>query len=197
MTDIRYRVLKIVNDRAPNYVSEWVILRQLQCYPAEEVRKVLEMLADGEKAFIKEVDPHPTTGEPEVLYRLNDIRGVPLRNTIMIGDVPVRRLLNDSNPRFLPETLNEHAEAVAEYSAKLERHFKELVRKEQRRYWANVVGVMGLMISLLAIIIVGLPKIETDPYLPWWDVFLMNLAQLLPLVVVLILLVVALRWIVR
>jgi hypothetical protein len=197
VTDIRYNVLKIVNDRAPNYVSEWVILRRLQRYPREEVRKILETLADKEEILIKEVDAHPTTGEPETLYRLKDIGGVPLRKTIMIGDTPVRRLLSDSNPRFLPETVNEHTEAVAEYSAKLESRFKELIKKEQRRYWANVVGVMGLMISLLAIIIVGLPKIETDPSLAWWDVFSMNLAQLLPLVVVLILLVVALRWVVR
>lgn len=196
MTDVRYSVLKLLNDRAPNYVSEWVILRRLSHHPQEKVRKVLDALTT-EKILTKEVDPHETTGEPEALYRCRDWRGVAVRKTIQIGDMLVPRLLSDSNARFLPETLNEHLESMAEYSVKLEERFRELVKKEQRQYWANVVGVVGLMISILAVIMVGLPKIQTDPSLAFWDVALVNLAQILPLAIVLILLVLTLRRILR
>lgn len=196
MGDVRYSVLKIVNDRAPNLVSEWVILARARPHKSDEVRKTLEALT-SEQILVKEMDPHPTCGEPEAFYRCRDYKGIALRRTIQIGDMLVPRLLSDSNPRFGPETLNEHVECLAEYSLELEKRFKGLVRKEQRRYWANVVGVMGLMISILAVIIVGLPKIETDPSMKFWSIVTLNIAQLLPLVVVLILLVVALRLILR
>ena len=196
MADIRYSVMQLLNDRAPNYVSEWVILRRLRHHPQEKVRKILEALTN-EEILSKEVDSHSVTGQSEAFYRCRDCKCVAVRKTIMIGDTPVPRLLSDSNPRFLPETLNEHTESIAEYSARLEERFKELVKKEQRQYWANVVGIVGLMISILAVIMVGLPKIWTDPNLAFWDVVLVNLAQLLPLAVVLVLLVVTLRLILR
>jgi hypothetical protein len=62
---------------------------------------------------------------------------------------------------------------------------------------ATVAGVFGIFVSVLALILVGLPKIVTDPRLPFWAVVQLNLAQLLPIAIVLALFVLALRLVVR
>jgi len=93
--------------------------------------------------------------------------------------------------------LNEHMERLGQFSENLEKRFVGIVKKQQRRYWANAVGILGIFISIMAVIITGLPKITTDPSLPFWDVVILNLGQLLPLAVVLFILILALRWVVK
>jgi hypothetical protein len=53
------------------------------------------------------------------------------------------------------------------------------------------------MIAVFSLIIVGLPRIETDTSLGFWEIVSTNAAQLVPVAVVLAIFVVVLRWIVK
>jgi hypothetical protein len=190
------KILSLLNNRAPNFVPESTILRRVPGYPAEEMRDALRGLAERDIIETRD-DPHPATGSPEIYYRPKRLDGIPIRTTIRIGDTDIPRLLSDSKPSLFPETLNEQVEALAEYAANLEKRFADLVRQELKEYWATMVGILGVVVAILALVIAGLPKIQTDPTLPFFRVVLLNLAQLLPLAIVLALLVLTLHWVVR
>ncbi len=190
-TDLKTDILMILLARIPNWVSEQTVRSRVGYASAAEVQRVLDALhvaGDVER----EADPGGGT-----YYRLGRRDGLPIRKTIKIGDSEIPRLLADSSPRFLPEHFNDAMEQLAELSTALERRFRRVVAEEQRRYWANVVGIFSILVSVLALILTGLPKIVSDPTLPFWSVVLMNLSQILPLAVVLAVLVLVLRWVVR
>ncbi len=122
---------------------------------------------------------------------------MPVRETIKVGDLELPRLFSDAAANLFPEIYNEALERLAEYTRTQEDRFTKLVDRQERKYWANVVALFGVFISVLSLIIVGLPKITTDPSLPFWCVVRLNLAQLLPVAVLLMIFVLIARWVVR
>jgi hypothetical protein len=104
---------------------------------------------------------------------------------------------SDSPAYLFPELYNESLEVLSEYTLLLEHRFKEIVAEQERRYWGQVSGVFAILVSVLAFLLVGLPKITTDPSLSFWQVVLLNTAQILPLAVTLVLFVALIKWIVR
>jgi hypothetical protein len=192
----RADVLRLLTDRIPNYVNELVIRDRLPEYDQSQVTTVLQELQSADLVEVK-VDQQPSVGRAATYYRLKHFQGLPIRETIRLGDIEIPRLLSDSQPSLFPETFNEGNERLADYINNIEARFARLVRQEQSKYWGNVVGIFGVLVSVLALILTGLPKIVTDPSLSFFEVFKLNLAQLLPLGLVLALLVLALRWVVR
>jgi len=189
--DLETLVLEILLARIPNWVSEQMVRSRVGYATPDEVTQALaDLVAAGDVET--EIDP---TGI--IYYRLMRREGLPVRRTVKIGDREIPRLLENSSPKFLPEHFNDAMEQLAELSTTLEQRFKRLVAEEQRRYWANVVGIFSILVSVLALILTSLPKIVSDPNLPFGAALLMNLSQILPLALVLTVLVVALRWIVR
>lgn len=194
--NLRTRILQILVDRIPNYVSEVVLRSRLPDARPDQIAAELAALVAADQVETQ-VDQRPAVGEPVTYYRLKAREGLPIRQTITVGDVVLPRLLSDSSPALFPENFNEALEQLSEHSKRLEDRFRRLVAGEQRRYWANAVGIFSVLVSVLALILAGLPKITTDPSLPFWVIVKVNLSQLLPLAFVLALLVVAMRWIVR
>lgn len=188
-------IVRFLMDRAPNLVSEPVIRQRMKRYEASVISEALQKLTDDGKIVAEE--DHRDRRAPSVnYYRLTSYDG-PFRDSITLADQEILRVLSYSSQRFLPEDLNEAIERLAEYTSGLERRFADLVRKEQRDYWANIVTVFGVFVSILALIIVGLPKITADPCLSPWTLVWLNLGQLLPIAVVLALFVFLLRCVIR
>jgi hypothetical protein len=194
--DAEDAVLRLLTDRAPNSVSELVIRQRLPAFGAETLSEALDHLAGTERVEMQP-DPRPGLDRPINYYRLKSYQNLPIRHTIKVGDQEIPRVLSVSSPRFLPEDLNEQIERLAEYTDTLEKRFADLVKEEQRGYWANVVTIFGVFVSLLTLIIVGLPKITTDPSLPFWQVVELNFAQLLPVASILAAFVLLLRVLIR
>ena len=186
-------ILAIITDRNPNYVSELIIVENLISFVSDAIYTALLELIENEVLECIEIQ-NANTNSTEKFYRLREYQKWPVRRFIEVGDIAVPRLLADSNPRVFPELFNEQIERLAKHSQNLELRFVEAVKKEQEKYWSQVVGVLGVVVAVLAIVIVGLPKIQTDLSLPFWDVVLLNLSQLLPLGITLVLLVLALKW---
>lgn len=188
-------VFRLISDRAPNFLDFWLIQARLSSFSDEEINEALKNLVEKGKIILEEEKLE--TGEVRKLYKVNDSLNVPIRKIIQVGNVSFPRLLRIERTKYFPERLNESIERLAEYSNSLEGRFKEMVLEEQKKYWGNVVGVLGVVVSVLALIITGLPKISTNPEMGFWDVVCLNFAQLLPLAVVLTFLVLALRWVIK
>lgn len=192
----RAAILRLLVDRIPNFVPKAAIRARLAQFSDADVCQTLdELVKIGEVDFRD--DPRPETGLSTRFYRLKSFTGLPVRDTIRIGNVDLPRLLSDSQASLFPEVFNESLEQVADYARDLEKRFAELVRRQQRRYWANVAALFGVFISVLSLVLVGLPKITTDPQLPFWDVVRLNLAQVLPIAVVLAIFLLIMRLVVR
>jgi hypothetical protein len=189
-------VINLLIDRAPNFVSKITIIERLKNLSIEEKESALKQLLEDNQIEMEE-DRHKDKGTPIPYYRVKNFSSLPWRETISIGDIEVPRLITETKTKVFPETFNEAMEKIGEYNDSLEKRFTNLVREEQRKYWANVVGVLGVMVSILSLILVGLPKIQTDPNLSFLEVVCLNLGQLLPLSISLGLLVLILRWVVR
>lgn len=189
-------ILGLLTARVPNLVSETIIRARLSGYTVTELDDALSKVADSDKIEVQ-VDARKISGGPVRFYRFIVDGDFPVTETIRVGDFEVPRLMADSKAALLPETFNEAVEQLAEHSRTLEDRFVKLVQSEQRRYWGNVAGLFGIFVSVLALILVGLPKIATDPDLSFWQVVFVNLAQVLPIAVVLALFVLAVRFVIR
>lgn len=192
----RDEVLRLLADRAPNFVPERIIQNRLKNLASADVSSALVQLSsDG--LIERVVDQRPTGEESEPFFRLKDTKNVPIRRSIRIAGIELPRVTSDSGARFFPEIYNESLEILSEYASSLEDRFKEIVRDQEQRYWAKVSGLFATLVSVLALLFVGLPKITTDPSLPFLRVVLLNLGQVLPMAVVLALFVLVLKWILR
>jgi len=193
---IRAAILKLLIDRIPNFVPEATIVARLAQFPASDIRHTLDSLRKAGEVDFRD-DPRPESGLSTRFYRPDSFVGLPVRDTIRIGNLELPRLLSDSQASLFPEVFNESLEQVADYARDLEKRFGALVRKQQRKYWANVASLFGVFISVLALILVGLPKITTNPNLPFWAVVQLNLAQVLPIAAVLAIFLLLMRWVLR
>lgn len=137
------QILKILIDRNPNYVAKETFIRVLsKKYNLIQLDDAFKALLES-KHIISFIDPREISGSPITYYRIKDPSIYPVRPSISLGDMDVPRLLSDANPTYLPETLNEQIELLADYTNNLEKRFIKLVKKQQRRYWANLLGIFG------------------------------------------------------
>jgi hypothetical protein len=189
-------ILNLLTERAPNFVNENVIRSRLAKYKEDAINEAIEELVSTDR-IEKQIDERKEIGRPVQYYRFKSFENIPIRDTIKVGEVEIPRILSWASHRFFPEDYNETVERLAEYTDSLEKRFSDLVKEEQRKYWARIISVFGVFVSILSFVLVGLPKIQTDPSLPFWNVFLFNLAQILPLAAVLALFVIVLRIVIR
>ena len=191
------QILRILIDRNPNYVSRETVIRILsKKFNPTQLDDAFKALVDCEK-IISEVDPRKLTGLPITYYRIKDPSSYPVRVSLSLGNMDVPRLPCDASPKYLPETLNEQIELLADYTDNLEKRFIKLVEKQQRRYWSNLLVIFGALLSVMALVITGLPKITVSSTMTFKEVFLVNSAQVLPIALVLALFVIVLRIIIR
>lgn len=191
------QIQKILIDRNPNYVSRGTITRALpKNFNLTLLDDALKDLVDSEKV-VSEVDIQELTDLSITYYRMKDPSLYHVLPSIPLGDVDVPRLLSGSKIKFTSENLNEQIELLAGYTDNLERRFIKLVEKQQRRYWSNLIGIFGALLSVMALVITGLPKITVTSTMTFEEVFLINSAQILPIAIVLALFVIVLRIIIR
>ena len=189
-------IVHVLIDSLPNFLPETFLISRLPHMKEAKIKEILAELIKNDQ-LEEMTDVRTKSGGPIKCYRIKNSNGIPIKQSIRVGDVEIPRMMGDSHPTVLCETMNEQIQRLAEYSDTLEKRFTDLVKKEQRKYWANLLGIFGAFISIIALIIVGLPKIITDTTLPFWDIVRINLSQLLPLSLVLALLVIVLRFIIK
>lgn len=188
------KILELLVRRAPNWVSLLTIRERLPEYQQNELDRSISELVEAGRV-VEVVDEQ--AGIKQRYVRLADYSSIPVRESIKVGTVEVPRVLASSGVTYVPETINEIVERLAEQSETLEQSFVEMVRKQQERYWANVVGVFGIFASVITLIVATLPNLNLDSTLPFWPGFLANLMILLPLAIVLGVFTVCVRLVIR
>jgi len=177
-------IIKLLTERAPNPVSKTIIENRLNDLETNEVENALgELQKEG-----RIENPMQMVGKgPYAVdyYKLKSYDGIPIRRTIKIGDIEVNRILRVDSVESSLEDINEAVERLAEYSDSLEDVFHEKYKKETNRYYANIITLFGLFVGVFSLIIVALPRINMPENLSFCNVFLTNVAQILPIALVL------------
>lgn len=186
-------ILQQLYFRAPNWVSIPIILNELSGrFKEEKINDAVEKLLSSE-LIIKQEDLRESKGTPVTYLKLTSYEGLPIRDTIRVGGAEVHRIIETGSPRYIPEAFNNAIESLAEYNDELESRFKEIIKQEQAGYWKSVVSVFGIFVAILALVFTSVLKVEKIPSVGFWDNFLFNLAQILPLSIVLLILLLIIK----
>jgi len=145
-------VLNLLIEKNPNYVSELSIKNRIKKFDSDVIDSAISALLESGE-IDKKIDERKISGNPVSFYCIKDKSRYPIRETIRVGDVEVPRLISDSQIGLFPEILNEQLEHLADYTRNLEKRFLEIIQKEQRKYWANVLGIFGALLSILALVL--------------------------------------------
>jgi hypothetical protein len=189
-------IRKLLTDRAPNLVRESILRGRLSSYDSPAIISALDTLVKN-GSIREEMDMQGSIGRAVRYFSLPSFSNVAIRESIRIGDSEVPRVLSESSVKYLPENLNETVERMSEFAGGLERRFEEILRKQLREYWATIVTVFGVFVAIIALVTASLPRIATGPSQRFWDVLWLNLAQVIPVALVLALFVIALFLVVR
>jgi len=178
---LKNEILNILIRKNPNWVNESIIKHNLTNYDAHSFEAVMGELCQNEQVE-KDVDRRSNMTEPVTYYKMKSTSNLPIRNSIIIGEVEVPRVLSCEKPRYFPENINESLEHLAKYSKSLHDYESKLqkVEKEQRNYWAKTISIFTILAGLLAVILDRLPKTVTDPELEIKHLLWQNFLPLIP-----------------
>jgi hypothetical protein len=193
VTRAKNSILILLLERSPNFVSGFIVRSRLPEYDEATILSALSSLVSDRKI-------NSSTGisaSVESYYALTGYSDIPIRRYIRVGDTDIPRVTADTPVIYFPENFNEAVERLAEYSAGIEKRFEETFAKQLRDYWTTLVTVFGVFVAILAFVIVGLPKIAIDSSRNPWDVFVINLVQVIPVALVLAAFVLVLRFVIR
>jgi hypothetical protein len=197
---VKDNILKILIDRAPNYVNEKALRRHLAEHDESDFREVMKQLQDeGQiKSFL---DKREEIQRPVHYYKIASVKNLPIRESVKVGDVDVPRTLGCSSPKVIPSNHDEVVEQLAQHANSLEMRFTKLVKEEREAHWARTISAFTIFLGILAIVF----KITTKPAfvatvdaLPDYRHLLMvQFIDVVPLAFVFIVFGFFLRWIIK
>jgi|SRR5579864_687918 len=193
LADAKDKIVKILIYRVPNDVPGWIIQQHLPHLEEDTMKRAITALLGESKIVTKKTVSDALEGS----YGMRDLTPYPVRRTIALGEVALPRILSTDSLHESPEIFNETVERLSEYTASLEKRFSEMVQEQLRRYWGTIVSVFGVFVSILAFILVSVPKLNIDPNLPLRRIALVDTVEVLPLAIVLAIFIIVLRKVVR
>ena len=173
---IKTKVHSLFVERAPNHLTVDNLVTLLGGLSTNQIETALNQLI--EEGFIVE-----RKGKIKDDYALSSYDNIPSKQYINISGVKVPRLLANDVAR--PEDVNVFFESLAKKTGALEDDFERRVDEKLKAYWANIIVLFGLFIGVFSLIITFVEKVELKSGETFWNVFLLNSAQVLPLALVL------------
>ena len=172
------KILEVFYRRAPNFLTVDNIAYDLPGMDHAAIRNALSNLC--EEGIIKE-----RKGKEKIKddYALPSYDNIPVKEYMSISGIKVPRLI--SYDRARPEDLNIFFESLAARTASMESEFDRIVEDKLQSYWANIIVLFGIFIGLFSLIVTFVEKIETQAGSGFWEVLLLNTAQVIPIAVVL------------
>lgn len=181
MSSINTKIIGIFEDRAPNSLFAELIQSELEEYDLSIIENAL---ADLEaKGIIK--------SQGGRLFVLSNYGSIQSKKYITIDNLKIRRLLG-GDP-VSAEAINMALEKISEYSSGLESKYSKIAERKMKSYWANIIVIFGIFISIFSIIGNMAGKIQIESSWSLIDIFLKNLMQVLPLTVILITFIIVLK----
>ena len=172
------QVLEIFYKRAPNFLTLDNITYDIPEIDRNDIQRVIDKLCE-QKILAK------TEGKDKIKdhYALPSYENIPVKEYMSISGIKVPRILAYDRPR--PEDQNIFFESLAKRSASLESEFNRIVEKKLQSYWANIIILFGVFISLFALIVTSVEKVKVEADGTFLDGLALNAAQVLPLAVIL------------
>ena len=185
--EVKNEVFRFLADRAPNDVRGEIILRRLNKYNFKEIEEALkELIAEGKvKEPLIPKDWETESGISFHGYGLQTYENIPIRRTIKIGDTSVPRILRTELVSLSLEDINEAIETLSENFASLGKQYSEKFKKEINKQWGNLIVIFGIFVAIFSFIIVALPRISLPASYCFWQIFSANIAQVLPVALIL------------
>lgn len=203
-------IVELLIERNPNYISENMIWFHLGIYNIQQgeprdklfdsTSEILNLLVE-EGTIERLEDERKEVGVPLLYYRIQNRETYPIEETLRIGRLELPRLLSCSNPRVMPSEFDEAIKQLGEYANSLEASFHQIVKNEQKDYWAKIVGVFTIFLGVLTVVTGIIPKavsqikptVESD----LWGMIKLSLAALTPVMVVFIIAAIVMIYIIR
>lgn len=163
-------------ERAPNSLTVDNLISLIQGESVKNIEACLKQLV--EEKVIEERD-----GEVKKDYKLISYKNIPSKQYMNINGIKVPRLLAKDHIR--PEDVNIYFESLANKLTSIERTTEERINEKLKEYWANIIILFGVFIGLFSLIITFVEKVELKGGESFLNVLLLNVAQVIPLAVVL------------
>lgn len=199
--DIKDDILRVLIERAPNYVNTKVLRRRLPKHDRDEFTIAIEELRKREQ-ISSILDERKAIKKPIYYYAIAQKENLPIQESIKVADLELPRILSCAKPSLLPGDFDEVVQQLAQYANNLETRFVELVKKERDAFWAKIISIFTIYVGLLAIVFMTMFKATPSApikILPmhWYQYIMWNLIELAPLTVIFLGVALLLRWIVK
>lgn len=164
-------------DRAPNPLTVDNLVFLFEKTDARDIEKCLaELTTEGILANKK---MGKKTG-----YYLSNYEDIPTKSHMSIGSLKVPRML--ANDMARSEDVNIFYESLAKKVAFIEESIEDKVNEKLKEYWGSIIILFGVFIGLFSLIVNFVQKVEIQPESSFWDILLLNSAQVIPISLVLL-----------
>jgi hypothetical protein len=191
----REKVYQALVNRAPNSVRITTLEHLLPGYSAEAILESAEQLRASNLIEINEMTNQYLPGRVIPVFKVKDVKNLPIIEKINVGDIEFPRLLDGDDANA--DDINVFIEALAEYDNKIEKRIENLTADMTRRYWADVATLVGLFVSVFALILRSSDPIVVQNLNGASDLFYLKLAELAPLAIILFGFVLMLRFFIK
>lgn len=180
MKQIEKDIFEFIKEAHPNKLSYKSIYGYFfYKYSEEKIKNTLEKLT--KKKNIKEDIFGPEKKE----YSLKSPVNITIEEYLDFGTHKIPRLLGTD--LYNIETTNIAMKSLMDTEKRLKKIIKDSMEKELKKYWGNIIVIFGLFMSVFSLIITSINKIEIGENWSVKELFLYNLAQVLPIAIILFL----------
>lgn len=189
--DLSEKIISLIISKYPNPVSNTIISSRLQEFDESEIKKALDRLV--ELGQLKKEEEARDTIVINSYYQMPGDPNYPIKSFIKFGKHSIPRLLRFGNPKYLPENFNEAVELLAAHSDSLVQNYEKRIEDLKSDFWSKIFTTFATFISILALILTGIPKIQIQEKWTYLEVFTYNAAQLLPIFIFSVALIIVTR----
>lgn len=147
-------------DRAPNTIVDVLLFLEFSDIPKE---KIMEALADLEDENFLEssiLPPNPRfPGLERTVYRVAEgaLGQFPMKSEIEAAGIKIPRMIDGDGARA--EDINSLILSVNKIIEENSRNLEEKIEEQNKKYWAALITIFALFVSLFSIINVGIKPI--------------------------------------
>lgn len=190
---MRNKVLKFIVDKNPNGVDINLLKKYVEGINNGDLDIILSDLEQSKIISIRIFENPTDVSRKRKIIELINKDAYPKTDTMIIGDREFPRFLHGD--LVGAEDMNEVLIALSEYTKSMETRINDIAQDMTKEFWNKLITIFGVMLSIFALIIkftTYQSNIAFETF-SFWNLLLINSAQLIPTSIVLLFLVITLR----
>ncbi len=193
ISTMRNKVLKFIVDKNPNGVDINLLKKYVEGINNSDLDIILNNLEQSKIISIRIFENPTDVSRKRKIIELINKDAYPKTDTMIIGDREFPRFLHGD--LVGAEDMNEVLIALSEYTKSMETRINDIAQDMTKEFWNKLITIFGVMLSIFALIIkftTYQSNIASETF-SFWNLLLINSAQLIPTSIVLLFLVITLR----